>query len=91
MLNPETSREVSMSATVMVVVQGYERHENGELYALVPMPVRDAAHGMQVARTLNCAGAVVFSRAGDPDLGDWEDATILLAVGQVPNFQDEAA
>jgi hypothetical protein len=31
------------------------------------------------------AGAVAFSRSGDPNLGDFEDAVILKTFGQVPD------
>ncbi|MFY9692987.1 MAG: hypothetical protein WA776_15915 [Xanthobacteraceae bacterium] len=30
------------------------------------------------------AGAVAFSRSGDPNLGEFEDAVILKTFGQVP-------
>lgn len=30
------------------------------------------------------AGAVAFSRSGDPNLGEFEDAAILKTFGQVP-------
>jgi hypothetical protein len=31
------------------------------------------------------AGAVAFSRRGDPNLGDFEDALILKSFGEVPD------
>lgn len=31
------------------------------------------------------AGAVAFSRSGDPNLGEFEDAVILKTFGQVPD------
>ena len=31
------------------------------------------------------AGAVAFSRSGDPNLGDFDDAVILKSFGQVPD------
>jgi hypothetical protein len=31
------------------------------------------------------AGAVAFSRSGDPNLGEFEDAVILKSFGQVPD------
>jgi hypothetical protein len=35
------------------------------------------------------AGAVAFSRSGDPNLGDFDDAVILKTFGQVPeDFAD---
>ena len=30
-------------------------------------------------------GAVAFSRSGDPNIGDFEDAVILKAYGEVPD------
>ena len=38
------------------------------------------------------AGAVAFSRSGDPNLGDFEDAVILKTFGQVPDdFASQSA
>jgi hypothetical protein len=36
------------------------------------------------ANTAN-VGAVAFSRSGDPNLGEFEDAVILKAFGEVPD------
>lgn len=36
------------------------------------------------------AGAVAFSRTGDPNLGDFEDAVILKAFGEVPEEFERA-
>lgn len=82
-----------MSSTKIVVVQPYEKRkdEEGGLYALQPIQARDSEHGKGLARTLNCAGAIVFSRDGDPDLGEWEDAVILLTVGEVPETHEAMA
>lgn len=30
------------------------------------------------------AGAVAFSRTGDPEVGDWADAVVLARVGDTP-------
>jgi hypothetical protein len=38
-----------------------------------------------MARTEAVAGAVAFSRSGDPDVGEFEDAVILKAFGDVPD------
>jgi len=35
------------------------------------------------------AGALAFKRSGDPNLGIFEDATILKSFGEVPNNLDE--
>jgi hypothetical protein len=38
--------------------------------------------GRRLAETK--AGVVVFSRSGDPDLGEYEDAKILARFGRIP-------
>ena len=35
------------------------------------------------------AGALAFKRSGDPNLGSFNDATILRSFGQVPDNLDE--
>ena len=37
-----------------------------------------------LSRELRYAGAVAFSRSGDPDLGEYQDAVILGCFGEVP-------
>lgn len=36
----------------------------------------------------NAAGAVAFSRSGDPATGEFEDAVILREFGEVPSLDD---
>lgn len=72
------------------VVQPYE-FINGRLVAMEPIQARNGDQARRLARTLNCAGAIAFSRTGDPDLGEWEDAVILLKVGQAPERVEEEA
>lgn len=44
-----------------------------------------AIRGVQaMAANSSNAGAVAFSRSGDPNLGEFEDAVILKTFGQVP-------
>jgi hypothetical protein len=35
------------------------------------------------------AGALAFKRSGDPNVGNFEDATILKSFGEVPKNLDE--
>jgi hypothetical protein len=35
------------------------------------------------------AGAIAFKRSGDPNMGNFDDATILKAFGEVPENLDE--
>jgi len=37
-----------------------------------------------IARDARNAGAVAFSRQGNPDVGEFDDAVILKAFGEVP-------
>lgn len=80
-----------MSVKEYFVVQPYERNEDGFIFPMDAIQARDAAQARRLALSLNCAGAVAFSRACDPDLGEYEDAVILLVVGQVPAGEAEAA
>jgi hypothetical protein len=42
-----------------------------------------------MARTPPNRGAIAFKRTGDPNMGTFEDATILKTFGQVPANLDE--
>jgi len=43
----------------------------------------------QLSRLAENAGAIAFSRTGDPSLGDFSDAVMLKAFGAVPNDLSE--
>jgi hypothetical protein len=47
------------------------------------------AAAVRRAQAMSCdksnAGAVAFSRGGDPNLGEFEDAVILKSFGEVPD------
>jgi hypothetical protein len=47
-----------------------------------PNPPRSGAEAMSCHQSN--AGAVAFSRTGDPTLGEFEDAVILKTFGDVP-------
>jgi hypothetical protein len=38
-----------------------------------------------LSRKEGCVGAVAFSRSGDPAIGDFSDASIIRAFGDVPD------
>ncbi|CCE10694.1 conserved hypothetical protein [Bradyrhizobium sp. STM 3843] len=52
----------------------------------VECPTANAAilRAERLARTEGNIGAVAFSRTGDPALGDFADAVVLRAFGEVP-------
>jgi hypothetical protein len=61
--------------------------DGGDIVACDPKEARSSEQAIRVARSLaekegHC-GAIAFSRTGDPALGDFEDALIWKAVGEV--------
>jgi hypothetical protein len=61
--------------------------EGGDIVACDPIEARSAEQAIRTAASLAAAeghcGAIAFSRTGDPAVGDFEDARILKAVGEV--------
>ena len=73
-----------MSVTYCVVVP-FDRAEGGDL---VPgeareAPNREAAKRRAEAMAAKHAGALAFSRTGDPDVGRFEDADVIAVYGAV--------
>ena len=54
---------------------------------LEPMEARSSAAAVSRARALAAkeAGAIAFSRSGDPDIGEFADAVVLFREGDVPS------
>jgi hypothetical protein len=76
-----------MSAVTYHVVLGFQRSEEGDIVAGEPKEARSADQAVRLARALaekapHC-GAIAFSRTGDPDVGDFEDAVVLEAFREV--------
>ena len=69
------------------VAMGFELDEAGELIAMDPMEAQTSSVAIARARSLAAtkAGAVAFSRTGDPELGDFADALILFSAGDMPD------
>jgi hypothetical protein len=69
------------------VVLAFARDEQGELVTDAPVQLPSAAMAISRAKTLAStkAGAIAFSRTGDPALGDFADATMLFKAGEVPD------
>lgn len=73
-----------MSVTYCVVVP-FDRIEGGDL---VPgeakeAPTREAAKRRAEAMAAKHAGALAFSRTGNPDIGRFEDAEVIAVYGAV--------
>ena len=76
-----------MSAVPYHVVLAFLRSEDGDIVATEPKEARSSDQAIRMAKSLAATpphcGAIAFSRTGDPALGDFEDAVILRAIGEV--------
>jgi hypothetical protein len=73
-----------VSVTYYVVVP-FDRNEEGDLTAGEAKEVPSAASAERQARVAaqTHAGAVAFSRTGDPSIGEFENAVVLAQFGEV--------
>ena len=73
-----------MAITYHVVVP-FGRSEDGDLVPLEPLeaPNGESARWRAQAAAAKHGGAIAFSRTGNPDTGDFGDATILATYGEV--------
>jgi predicted Fe-Mo cluster-binding NifX family protein len=71
------------------VILPFTRDEDGELSASEGIEASSAESARRRAAAMvgvkTTVGAVAFSRSGDPALGDFEDAVVLGAYGEVPD------
>lgn len=67
------------------VAMAFERDAAGELVALEPVESQSSSAAVARARSLAAtkAGAVAFSRTGDPNAGEFADAVVLWQGGEV--------
>lgn len=76
-----------MATMTYYVALAFTRSEGGDIVACEPKEARNSDQAVRIANSLAAAeghcGAIAFSRTGDPALGDFEDAVILKAVGEV--------
>jgi hypothetical protein len=76
-----------MASVTYYVAMAFEKTEEGDLVALDPMESQSSTQAISRARSLaaTMAGAVAFSRTGDPDIGEFADAVVLFKTGDVPD------
>jgi hypothetical protein len=83
-------REFSaMGAVTYFVVQPFGIDEEGQIYARSEaMEAQSAASARRTARMLSekDAGAIAFSRTGNPATGEFDDAIVLGCYGKVAEF-----
>jgi hypothetical protein len=72
--------------TYYVAIQ-FVRRPDGSLVAQGPVECADADAAIACAKTMTRkqAGAVAFSRTGDPDRGEFDPAVVLARFGEVPD------
>lgn len=76
-----------MASVTYYAVLPFVRNEDGELCPDEAIECHSSTSAAARARTMAAdrAGAVAFSRTGDPDVGDYSDAVIIATVGDVPD------
>jgi hypothetical protein len=81
-----------MTMQTYFVVQPYQETSRGALAALPAIAARDADHALRLVSQQKrvAAGVIAFSRRGDPEAGDYEDAVVLSRWGRVPEDDDMA-
>ena len=75
-----------MASVTYYAVMPFVRDEDGNLCPDEAVECQSPGGAASRARALAVtkAGAVAFSRTGDPDIGDFSDAVIIAKVGDVP-------
>jgi hypothetical protein len=75
-----------MSKQTYYAVLPFEIGPRGKLMEGQAVPATSGDHAVRLAHRMEprVAGAVAFSRTGDPETGDWDDAVILVVLGAVP-------
>lgn len=75
-----------MASMTYYAVLPFVRNEDGELWPDEAIECHSLTAAAARARAVvdGRAGAIAFSRTGDPDVGDFADAVIIVTVGDVP-------
>jgi hypothetical protein len=84
---PGKSPGDSAAVTYYVAIQ-FARRADGSLVAQRPLECADADAAIAAAKTMTrdgAAGAVAFSRTGNPDRGEFDPAVVLGSFGDVPD------
>lgn len=77
--------------TTYHVVQTYIVNKKRRIEAEQPRLVSSEAEALRLAERLSAVkfGVVAFSRTGDPQTGDWDDAKILYQFGDATEEDTE--
>lgn len=79
------SEETRMPAITYYAVVPFSKDDEGNLIPgeAKECPNGDRARRMALAMSEKHAGAIAFSRTGNPDQGDFQDATVIAVYGAV--------
>ncbi len=79
-----------MAAVTYYVALPFTRGEDGDLVAGEPQEKQTASAAIREARRMAeaGAGAVAFSRTGDPSAGEFADAVVIERFGAVPDLSE---
>lgn len=72
--------------SAMFVVQSFTAGKRGQLLPDSPIQAQNTNHARSIAQRLAVRKALVvaFKREGDPSTGEWEEARLIEAFGDVP-------
>lgn len=73
--------------SAMFVVQSFSTGKRGQLQADSPIQAQNTNHARAMAQRLAVRKALVvaFMREGDPKTGEWDDARLIDAFGEIPD------
>jgi hypothetical protein len=83
-VSPQKKEAGSMEVTYYVAIP-FDRDPEGDLKPgeAQELPTAGAAERRAAAMALEHVGALAFARAGDPSIGEFRDATLLVRFGEV--------
>lgn len=83
-------RSSHMASITYYVALPFIRTDDGDLVAGEAQDRQTSSAAIAAAASMarTAAGAVVFSRTGDPQIGEFEDAVVLRTFGEVPSLED---
>ena len=86
---PQAEEDRLMSVTYFVAMP-FNRDGDGELVAGEAQERQSAGGAESAARRMaeTAAGAVAFSRTGDPSTGEFDDSVVLRQFGEVPSIEE---
>ena len=83
--NKQNAMGGDMSA--MYVVQSFTSGKKGQMLPDSPVQAQNTNHARRIAERLAVRKALVvaFMREGNPTTGEWEDARLIAAFGDIPD------